>query len=393
MLFKKWIPQIVAQGQVSKIKSAAKNVSSEMKREIDLSRIKQILVVRTDRIGHFVMTSPLIREVKRSFPEAKVDLIIHPDNAPLAAKCPYTRRVYLYDASHKGKFGLSSSPEKAISFYKDKMPKYPYDLALVPKRDLDIHHAVFLAYLSCAPVRIGWSEESYSLKKYVNKGWNQLLTHKLDDESACHDIESALKVLEPLNIQVSNKDPELWADDEDNFKVRRKLRLAGIEGHPLVAIGIGATHVSRLWPVNYYVEVGNWLQKEFGYTLVLLGSSEEREVVEKFRSQLSGTAYNAAGDLSLRESYVLLKDCDLYLGNDSAPGHLAAAAKTTSVILSGHALRGDAESASSPERIRPWVKQGVFLQPSEKSREIKNIQVESVKEAIKKILKEKTSGE
>ena len=46
-----------------------------------------------------------------------------------------------------------------------------------------------------------------------------------------------------------------------------------------------------------------------------------------------GTGTNSAGQLSVRESAALLRECKLYLGNDTGTMHLAAAVETACVAI------------------------------------------------------------
>ena len=43
-----------------------------------MDRIKRFLIIRLDEIGDYVLTAPLLRELKRNFPEAEIDLIVKP---------------------------------------------------------------------------------------------------------------------------------------------------------------------------------------------------------------------------------------------------------------------------------------------------------------------------
>jgi heptosyltransferase-2 len=58
--------------------------------------------------------------------------------------------------------------------------------------------------------------------------------------------------------------------------------------------------------------------------------------------------------LSLRETAAVLERCELFVGNDSAPMHMAAAADCSVVMISCHSVHGDPMHNNAPERFGPW---------------------------------------
>ena len=106
----------------------------------------------------------------------------------------------------------------------------------------------------------------------------------------------------------------------------------GINDRKLVAVAPGSKWASKIWSETRYAEVVNRLIKDFGCYPVIFGGSEDRK---KGKRLITGweTGMNAAGILSIRESAALLKDCTLYLGNDTGTMHLAAAVGTPCVAI------------------------------------------------------------
>jgi ADP-heptose:LPS heptosyltransferase len=58
--------------------------------------------------------------------------------------------------------------------------------------------------------------------------------------------------------------------------------------------------------------------------------------------------------LTLRESAAVLERCQLFIGSDSAPMHLAAAVGVPCVEISCHPVAGDPLHNNAPERFAPW---------------------------------------
>lgn len=100
----------------------------------------------------------------------------------------------------------------------------------------------------------------------------------------------------------------------------------------LVAIAPGSKWESKVWPEQRFAEVVQRLIAEFDVFPVIFGGAEDREKGDRLIAEWERGA-NAAGELSVRESAALLKDCDMYLGNDTGTMHLAAAVGTPCVAV------------------------------------------------------------
>jgi len=66
-------------------------------KEIDLSQVNRVLVVRLDEIGDVVMTTPFLRELRRRLPDAWITLVVKPAAYNLVELCPYVHEVRTYD--------------------------------------------------------------------------------------------------------------------------------------------------------------------------------------------------------------------------------------------------------------------------------------------------------
>jgi heptosyltransferase-2 len=134
----------------------------------------------------------------------------------------------------------------------------------------------------------------------------------------------------------------------------RALRLAdlGWEGKtmlgvpPVVAMhpGSGGYSVARRWPAERFAEVAAALHTEFGAHVLLVGGAEERALHADILTRLRRT-YRAlgeplwvrslAGTTEPRQLAHELAGCALFVGNDSLPMHLAAAAGVPVVAVFG----------------------------------------------------------
>ena len=221
----------------------------------------------------------------------------------------------------------------------------------------------------------------------------------LDDPSLKHEVERNLDLIRLLGGAVQQDRLEIWPNREDKVKVRLALKSYAVHPHEfLVAFGPGAGAMKRQWPLANFVQLGAWFQKEYGARIVVVGGPGEERLAQSLQQQLGDTVINFVGHMTLRQTGVLLQRCNLYVGNDSGPMHLAAAASIPVIEISCHPLDASPSHPNSPKRFRPWGIPYRVLQPEKalypcsdgcnatQAHCIASILVEQVQEAIAALL-------
>jgi len=69
-----------------------------------LEDARRLLVIRLDRIGDLVLFSPFLRELRRCAPKARITLVVSPETADLAARCPRVDEVLVFDRGGRTRF-------------------------------------------------------------------------------------------------------------------------------------------------------------------------------------------------------------------------------------------------------------------------------------------------
>jgi len=124
---------------------------------------------------------------------------------------------------------------------------------------------------------------------------------------------------------------------KDPAAVRRVEALLHGAARPIVAVhhGLGGWIPSRAWRPEGYSRVMETVHARVGGTLLLIGGPEERQAAEHLAALTSVSAAVLAGETDVPVLTALLDACDLYLGPDSGPMHLAEALDTPVVSLWG----------------------------------------------------------
>jgi ADP-heptose:LPS heptosyltransferase len=116
----------------------------------------------------------------------------------------------------------------------------------------------------------------------------------------------------------------------------RLLGERGIRGDAFnAAIHPGARGRLRQWPVERFAEIAQRLHHRYGAPILLLGGPDEGALVDSLERSMGFRAAFKSNDLAILEMAALLSRCRLFIGNDSAPAHIAAAVGCPSLTLFG----------------------------------------------------------
>lgn len=329
---------------------------------IDLKRLHRVLIVRLDEIGDLVLFSATLRELRRILPTAFITLVVKESVYNLVEKCPYVNEILPYRAGVYKYFRPFILPFRAWNFARRYLREPGYDIAIMPRYDVDASGAALLIYFSGAMLRVGFPETSTSRKRWLNLGYNLFYNRLLLVDKLAHEVERGLDLVRFLGGVINNKDLEFWTDPEDD-KCSAKLFANFKPGQRCVALGIGAGHQKRRWPPEYFSALGAELIKRFRVKVLIIGDSSDFVRANQITRQIGEGAINLTGQFSLRELGAVLRRVMLFVGNESGPMHIAAAVRIPVVAVSCHPLSGDSMHYNSPVRYGPWGTNSRILQP------------------------------
>jgi len=367
--------------------------------EIELSRMKSVLVVRLDQIGDVVMTTPFLRELRRNLPDAWISLIVLPSVLNLVEKCPHVNEVLSSGWMGDRDMYRFQRHWLAWKFAKAYLQQRQFDLAILPRRDTDQSHGAILAYFSGAQHRVGYSDSNHTGKPPYYRNNDCLLTRVLLDNNIRHEVESNLALIRFLGGDLKVDKMEIWLSPEDERFAEQILKAHKNQPHALlVGFAPGAAHPKRIWPLSRFVMLGNWLKNKYNATIVLVGGPGEKLLGQELEQHLTGAVVNIVGKATLRQTAAVLGSCHLFVGNDSGPMHLAVARGVPVVEISAHPLQGALFSPHSPKRFGPWKVPHRILQPdklvppcsisciNEGAHCILSVTIEKMKEAVTELL-------
>jgi heptosyltransferase-2 len=328
----------------------------------------RILVTRLDGIGDFVMLTPFLRELRRNYPESRITLVTGRNAAPIAETCPYVDEVLFLDSPPaRRSFPSYLQYAAALMRYLDRLDTFAkshlqgrVDLAIQPRWDVDLHWATLVTLLSGAPKRVGYAERATPMKAWCNFGHDRCFSNVLPAGPEQHEVERNLDVIRHLGGKVAAVDMELWTRPEDKTAAVRFLEENGRDVLPVIAFAVGGTNPRHHWP--HYAELIQLLSREIEFLPVIIAGPGEESAIHEIRR----VCPHAAGtrSLPLRVVVAVISECALFIGNDTGPKHLAAAAGVPVIEISSHSAGSTRGYDGDPDRFGPRVPAKDVIRPA-----------------------------
>jgi heptosyltransferase-2 len=347
------------------------------------------------------MLSPFLRELRAFLPGAWITLVAGPAGYEVAELCPYVDEVLVYDHRVRRFWRPVVLPLRALRLGRGLLRARRFELCVVPRWDTDGYFASLLGYLSGAPHRLGFSEKVTPRKKRLNRGFDRFFTRVLTDDAPRHEVERNELLLRALGATPQSGALELWLGADDEAFAERVLQQSPpTSGGLRVGMHLGAGAAQRRWPVESFVALARWIRASQGASFVVVGGHSEREMALQFSGALGDNVTVVVGEASVRQTAALLSRCNLFVGNDSGPKHLAAAAAVPVVEISNFPANGPPWHWNSPVRFAAWGVPHRVVQPARplapcqgwcSAREphcIREVSVEQARSAVAELLAE-----
>ena len=332
---------------------------------------KNILVLRTDRIGDMILTSGFLRELRKNFPRARITLLVSPTVFPIVELCPYVNEILTVDKFSLDEKEFPAMLEPIVEFCRKNFWRKRFSHAFLPQWDSSNFADLLIAWLSGARERIGYGLNPAmdllgSLDAVAESRDTFLLTKNII--SPCEVVSEAEKhfyVLQASGLDVKETHMELFFGEEDFIRARELLQNVPPNCRK-VLLGIGGSGAGRQYPVEKYLLAFKELAKK-NLVVVLVGGQTEINDADFLEKNLPhGKVLNLVGKTTLRETEAVVVQTDFYVGNDTGVMHMAAASKIPCLVLYREAQ--DKEDYlpgvfSEFRRFPPWQTNSIILRP------------------------------
>jgi ADP-heptose:LPS heptosyltransferase len=321
------------------------------------------ILFRLDALGDLVLTTPLFRELKRSYPQARVSVVVPEAYKSILDNNPFIDELLLVPSIRNSSWLKPAHHLLAtLLFYWRTLRGRKFDVAICPRWDTDEHLATLLCVLTRAELRVGYSEHTTAGKRRFNRGFDRAFDICLAPGPLRHELERNLAMVDALGGTVSDKSTEIDLTPADRSYADRVLKNVSPDS-VLIALGIGAQSAGRRWPLERYSAVIDGLCRQYPVHIVITCAPSEHELAIHLAKTLPD-AVTISDSSEIRETCALLARCDLFIGNDTGAAHLAAAMGCPTLVISRHPESGDPKHPNGPARFAPWSECARVLQPA-----------------------------
>ncbi|MBU6375359.1 MAG: glycosyltransferase family 9 protein [Bdellovibrionales bacterium] len=284
-----------------------------------ISATARILIVRPDRLGDVVLSTPVFEVVRRHYPKAKIVVLAQARVAPILRGLSSVDEVLEFapEGRHSGWFGFW----RLVS----ELRRGEFALAVVLQAPALVAWALLLARI---PIRIGPWSKWYSFLVY-NRGVRQRRS-----QVDMHEADYNLQLLQPLRISVGSKtvDTRIAVSTGAQQEVDQWLSSRGISSDSRVWVamhpGMGGSALN--WPESQYLDLAQALLTG-GYGVVVTGGPGEQGILDRFMEHLgkeyagSIHVYGGQSASDVQRLAAVYRRVQLVIAPSTGPLHVAVA--------------------------------------------------------------------
>ncbi len=274
-----------------------------------------ILFLALSGIGNLLMQLPALEAAKKAWPDSKITVWVAPRGTKIIAEhCSFIDEVIE---------GKTRRSVLGHLHFVSRLRRHNPEMAIMLSPGQLLKGAGYM-FLSGATVRVG-----HRYPYLGNPGSPFLLSHAIPEEPGLHDIEQNLNLVASLGVNV-----DAWRNKPYHFpSVPPQPR----PPHQLI-IGIHAGSAPEFswkrWPLENFAHVGRTLATNHHAHILIFGGPAEVEQSKELRT-LIGKAHTTLITSDLLSVAGLIKQCDIFLSNDSGLMHVAAASGVHTIGIFG----------------------------------------------------------
>jgi lipopolysaccharide heptosyltransferase II len=304
----------------------------------------RVLLIRLRLIGDVVLSTPVIRALRRAFPEARLTYLVERDSAPVVSGHPDLDEVIVAERT-RGAARILDDLRLAWRLRRER-----FDVVI------DMHggpRSSWLTFATGAGQRIGYDMpgRQWMYTRTVPRARELRPRHSVVNQ---WDLLDAVEGWpghqpDPLRDAVA-----MVLDPAADDRIAGRLRSAGVsDDDQLIVIHVSASNPFRRWPEPAFAQVVAGLVAASPHRRVVLSSGpSDRQAADRIVTASRALLPEAAraqvlefGEFNLAELRALVARSRLFVGGDTGPLHVAATTATPIVAIYGPTL---------PARSTPW---------------------------------------
>lgn len=266
----------------------------------------KILIIRFSSIGDIVLTTPIIRCLKKQLPQgSEVHYLTKPSFETLLDENPYLDKLWF----------LKPNLNETIS--EIKAQKFDYII--------DLHNNLRTFIIKNRSGVTSFSFDKLNFKKFL------ITRLKINKLPAVHIVDRYFNTVNKLGIEndMEGLDYFLPAPKETIYQKAENLK-----GINFISMAIGGQHSTKKMPLIKLKEI----IAESNYPIAILGGKEDAQVASELENYFPEKIINLAGKLTLHESAGVVVLSKGLITHDTGMMHIAAALKKPVIAVWGNTI-------------------------------------------------------
>lgn len=266
----------------------------------------KFLIIRLSSIGDIVLTTPVIRCLKNTLPDAEIHYLTKSSFTNILAENPYISKLHAWGKDEK----------EILQVLKNE--KFDYII--------DLHHNLRTLKIK----RFLNPAKHYSFPKLNIQKW--LLTAlKINVLPDIHIVDRYLETVKSFGVKNDGKGLDYFIPKKDEVPV---TDLPATHASGYIGIVIGAALNTKKLPLDKLIN----LCEEIAHPIILLGGPEDHTAGEEIARHDRIKIYNACGKFNLNESAWIVKNSLLIITHDTGLMHIAAAFQKKVIAIWGNTV-------------------------------------------------------
>jgi ADP-heptose:LPS heptosyltransferase len=252
----------------------------------------KFLIIRFSSIGDIVLTTPVVRCLKKQVVTAEVHYLTKAVYRPLVESNPYIDKIHCLDNNWNQLM--------------EELEREEFDYII------DLHHN-----LRTLKVKRRLKQKSYAFDKLNIHKWLYTNFHKnvMPDK---HIVDRYLETVAAFGVRNDGGGLDYFIPEKEWVK-ENDIPASHHAGY--IGIVLGAAHTTKKMPLHKWME----LCKMIDHPLILLGGKEDKAAGDQVAAVDPHKIYNACGKFSIHESADLVRRSKLIITHDTGLMHIAAA--------------------------------------------------------------------
>lgn len=264
----------------------------------------KVLIIRFSSLGDVILTTPLIRSLKKKYPSANIDFLVREEYKDLLTYNPYLRNIFQFERN----------VDNLETIYKLQDEKYD----LVIDLQNNFRSKKISKWLRAYKVEFKRND----LSKFLLVKFKINLMKNLGTIS-----ERYAEVLS--DFQLDDEGLDLFIPEEIQPKIKREENIIGFCP--------GSRHFTKQYPKDYFIQLGEQLNN-VGYKIALFGGKDDRELCNEISNKIKN-AIDLSTDNDILQIARDMQECKAIVCNDSGLMHIASAVKVPLIAIFGSSVK------------------------------------------------------